>query len=61
MAVVITGRAACAMNAGARGDAIRRAIADQLGLTVLEVKPVGLAASGGSTPLRIRIAGEPDT
>ncbi len=48
------------MNAGARGDAIRRAIADHLGLTVLEVKPVGLAASGGSTPLRIRIAGEPD-
>jgi membrane-associated phospholipid phosphatase len=46
---------------GARGDAIRQAIADQLGLTVLEVKPVGLAASGGSTPLRIRVAGEPDT
>jgi tRNA A-37 threonylcarbamoyl transferase component Bud32 len=46
---------------GARGDAIRRAIADQLGLTVLEVKPVGLDASGGSTPLRLRIAGDPDT
>ena len=46
---------------GARGDAIRQAIADQLGLTVLEVTPIGLAASGGSTPLRLRIAGEPDT
>ena len=46
---------------GARGDAIRRAIADQLGLTVLEVTPIGLEASGGSTPLRLRIAGDPDT
>ena len=46
---------------GARGDAIRQAIADQLGLTVLEVKPVGLETSGGSTPLRLRIAGDPDT
>ncbi|HEU4349984.1 MAG TPA: phosphatase PAP2 family protein [Actinoplanes sp.] len=46
---------------GARGDAIRQAIGDQLGLTVLEIRPIGLAASGGSTPLRLRIAGEPDT
>jgi tRNA A-37 threonylcarbamoyl transferase component Bud32 len=46
---------------GVRGEAIRRAIADQLGLTVLEVKPIGLEASGGSTPLRLRIAGDPDT
>jgi tRNA A-37 threonylcarbamoyl transferase component Bud32/membrane-associated phospholipid phosphatase len=46
---------------GARGDAIRQATADQLGLTVLEVKPIGLEASGGSTPLRLRIAGDPDT
>jgi tRNA A-37 threonylcarbamoyl transferase component Bud32 len=46
---------------GARGDAIRQAIADQLGLTVLEIKPIGLEASGGSTPLRLRIAGDPDT
>jgi tRNA A-37 threonylcarbamoyl transferase component Bud32 len=46
---------------GARGEAIRQAIREQLGLTVLEVKPVGLAASGGSTPLRLRIAGEPDS
>ena len=46
---------------GARGEAIRQAVADQLGLTVLEVKPIGLAASGGSTPLRLRIAGDPDS
>jgi tRNA A-37 threonylcarbamoyl transferase component Bud32/membrane-associated phospholipid phosphatase len=45
---------------GARGSAIRQAINDQLGLTVKEIKPIGLAASGGSTPLRLRIAGDPD-
>ena len=37
------------------------ALRDQLGLTVLDLKPVGLAGSGGSTPLRIRVAGDPDT
>ena len=28
---------------------------------MLEIKPVGLAGSGGSTPLRLRVAGDPDT
>ena len=46
---------------GARGEAIRQAVQEQLGLTVLEIKPIGLAASGGSTPLRLRIAGDPDS
>ena len=46
---------------GRRGEAIRRAVEDQLGVTVVDVKPVGLAGSGGSTPLRLRIAGDPDT
>jgi tRNA A-37 threonylcarbamoyl transferase component Bud32/membrane-associated phospholipid phosphatase len=46
---------------GARGEAIRQAVQEQLGLTVLEIKPIGLAASGGSTPLRLRVAGEPDS
>ena len=46
---------------GRRGEAIRHAVQDQLGLTVVEIKPVGLAGSGGSTPLRIRVAGDPDT
>ena len=46
---------------GRRGEAIRAAVQDQLGLTVLEAKPVGLEGSGGSTPLRLRVAGDPDT
>jgi len=46
---------------GRRGEAIRHAIQDQLGLTVVEIEPFGLAGSGGSTPLRIRVAGDPDT
>ena len=46
---------------GRRGEAIRRAVQDQLGLTVLDIKPIGLAGSGGSTPLRITVAGDPDT
>ena len=46
---------------GRRGDAIRRAVEDQLGVTVVEIAPVGLAGSGGSTPLRLRVAGDPDT
>jgi tRNA A-37 threonylcarbamoyl transferase component Bud32/membrane-associated phospholipid phosphatase len=44
---------------GKRGQAIRRALADQLGLIVEEVKPFGLAGSAGSTPLRIKVAGDP--
>jgi membrane-associated phospholipid phosphatase/tRNA A-37 threonylcarbamoyl transferase component Bud32 len=44
---------------GARGEAIRRALADQLGLEIEEVKPFGLAGSAGSTPLRITVAGDP--
>ena len=46
---------------GARGEAIRSAVQDQLGLCVIDMKPVGLAGSGGSTPLRLRVAGDPDT
>jgi hypothetical protein len=46
---------------GRRGEAIREAVQEQLGLTVLEIKPVGLEGSGGSTPLRLKVAGEPDT
>jgi membrane-associated phospholipid phosphatase len=44
-----------------RSAAIRQAVQDQLGLTVVDIKPVGLAGSGGSTPLRLRVAGNPDT
>jgi tRNA A-37 threonylcarbamoyl transferase component Bud32 len=52
------GRAAHLDVGGARGEAIRKAVEDQLGLTVSEVLPVGLSASAGSTPLRVRVDGE---
>jgi tRNA A-37 threonylcarbamoyl transferase component Bud32 len=44
---------------GARGEAIRQATRDQLGLTVTEITPVGLESSAGSTPLRLRVEGAP--
>ena len=46
---------------GARGQAIRRALHDQLGLAVEDVEPFGLAGSAGSTPLRIKVKGDPDS
>src|SRR5512132_320389 len=55
------GRSAHLDVGGARGQAIRRALSDQLGLIVEEVKPFGLAGSAGSTPLRITVAGDPPT
>jgi tRNA A-37 threonylcarbamoyl transferase component Bud32 len=45
---------------GRRGQAVRDAVREQLGLIVLEVKPVGLEGSGGSTPLRLKVEGDPD-
>jgi tRNA A-37 threonylcarbamoyl transferase component Bud32 len=50
------GRAAHLDVGGRRGTAIGTAVRDQLGLTVLEAKPIGLEGSGGSTPLRLRVA-----
>ena len=41
---------------GRRGEAIRTGVHEQLGLTVLDVQPVGLEGSAGSTPLRLRVA-----
>jgi tRNA A-37 threonylcarbamoyl transferase component Bud32 len=52
------GRSAHLDVGGRRGEAIRAALADQLGLTALEVEPFGLSGSAGSTPLRIQIQGE---
>ncbi len=46
---------------GRRGEAIRMAVKEQLGIEVLDVGHVGLAGSGGSTPIRLRVAGDPDT
>ena len=54
------GRTAHVDVTGRRGEAIRTAVRDQLGLTVLEIKPVGLASSAASTPLRLRVEGGPD-
>ncbi len=44
---------------GRRGEAIRQAVHDQLGVTVTDARPVGLEGSGGSTPLRLRVDGDP--
>jgi tRNA A-37 threonylcarbamoyl transferase component Bud32/membrane-associated phospholipid phosphatase len=55
------GRTAHLDVGGARGQAIRRAVQDQLGLVVEEVKPFGLAGSAGSTPLWIKVKGNPPT
>ena len=54
------GRTAHVDVGGRRGDPIRLAGHDQLGLTVLEIKPVGLESSAGSTPLRLRVEGGPE-
>ena len=43
---------------GRRGQAIRNAVQEQLGLAVQTIEPFGLEGSGGSTPLRIRVSGE---
>jgi tRNA A-37 threonylcarbamoyl transferase component Bud32 len=44
---------------GARGEAIRQGVRDQLGFTVTAITPVGLESSAGSTPLRLRAEGGP--
>jgi len=54
------GRTAHVDVTGRRAAAIRQAMRDQLGLTVLEIKPVGLESSAGSTPLRLRVQDGPD-
>jgi len=54
------GRAAHVDVTGRRGQAIRLGVRDQLGLEVAEIKPVGLASSAGSTPLRLRVEGGPE-
>jgi tRNA A-37 threonylcarbamoyl transferase component Bud32 len=55
------GRSAHLDVGGRRGEAIRQALADQLGLTVLEVEPFGLSGSAGSTPLRIQVQDQAGT
>jgi hypothetical protein len=41
---------------GRRGEAIKRAVRDQLGIEVIDVVPFGQEGSGGSTPLRLELA-----
>jgi hypothetical protein len=45
---------------GRRGEAIATAVQDELGYRVLDIRPVGLAGSGGSTPLRLRVGTQED-
>ena len=54
------GRAAHLDVTGERGRAIREALQEQLGVEVLAIEPFGQEGSGGSTPLRIKLAGDPD-
>ena len=54
------GRAAHLDMTPRRLEAIRHALEDQLGVILIEVKPFGLEGSGGSTPLRITVKGDPD-
>jgi tRNA A-37 threonylcarbamoyl transferase component Bud32 len=54
------GRTAHLDVGGRRGEAIRRALHDQLGVIVEDVEPFALEGSAGSTPLRIKVKGEQD-
>jgi len=54
------GRTAHLDVSGVRHDAIVKALHDQLGVIPVEVKPFGLEGSGGSTPLRVKVKGDPD-
>jgi tRNA A-37 threonylcarbamoyl transferase component Bud32 len=54
------GRSAHLDVGGRRGEAIRRALHDQLGVVVDDVQPFALEGSAGSTPLRIKVKGEED-
>ncbi len=54
------GRTAHLDITGARGEAIKRAVGEQLGFNVLAMEQFGLEGSGGSTPIRLTVAGDPD-
>ena len=55
------GRTAHLDITGARHDAIAHALEEQLGVVPVAIKPFNLAGSGGSTPLRITVRGDPET
>lgn len=50
------GRTAHLDVSGDRGQAIRRAMHEQLGVVATDVEPFGIGGSGGCTPLRIRLS-----
>jgi tRNA A-37 threonylcarbamoyl transferase component Bud32 len=52
------GRSAHLDVGGRRGEAIRRALQDQLGVIAEDVQPFGWEGSAGSTPLRVKVKGE---
>jgi tRNA A-37 threonylcarbamoyl transferase component Bud32 len=54
------GRTAHLDVGGRRGEAIRRALHDQLGVIAEDVEPFALEGSAGSTPLRIKVKDEED-
>lgn len=43
---------------GPRGTAIRTAVEEQLGFVVTDIKPFGLAGSGGSSPMLLTLEGD---
>ena len=55
-----TGKTAHLDVTGARGEAIRLGLERQLGVDVTDIRPVGLAGSAGSTPLRVSQQDGPD-
>jgi tRNA A-37 threonylcarbamoyl transferase component Bud32 len=55
------GRTAHLDVTGARHDAIAQALEEQLGVIPVAIKPFNLEGSGGSTPLRITVKGDPET
>ncbi len=54
-----TGNSAHLDLSGARGEAIKSAVARQLGFEVLDIKPFGLSGSAGSSPMKVTVAGDP--
>jgi tRNA A-37 threonylcarbamoyl transferase component Bud32/membrane-associated phospholipid phosphatase len=55
-----TGKSAHLEVSGARGEAIRLGLRNQLGIVATSVEPFGLEGSAGSTPLRISQEDGPD-
>ncbi|GAA1041491.1 hypothetical protein GCM10009557_65360 [Virgisporangium ochraceum] len=55
------GRTAHLDLTGRRLEAIERALHDQVGVVAEDVKPFGLSGSGGSTPMRVTVKGDPET